>query len=149
MELILWRHAEAEDGMPDSARELTKHGRRQSAQIAAWLQERIPENCEILVSPAKRTRQTADALGLPYVITKHVGIGASAEDLLTAAGWPERNGSVLVVGHQPTLGHAAARILSGAVADWSVKKGALWWFSSRTRHGGETVLKAVVTPEIV
>src|SRR5450756_2784577 len=62
MDLILWRHAEAEDGMPDSARELTKRGRKQAVQIGAWLKERLPADCAILVSPSMRTQQTADAL---------------------------------------------------------------------------------------
>ncbi|HEX7466215.1 MAG TPA: histidine phosphatase family protein, partial [Usitatibacter sp.] len=39
MELILWRHAEAEDagGGGDLARSLTKRGRKQAAKMAEWL----------------------------------------------------------------------------------------------------------------
>jgi phosphohistidine phosphatase len=37
MELILWRHAEAEDGIPDMARELTSKGKKQAKHMAAWL----------------------------------------------------------------------------------------------------------------
>ena len=149
MDLILWRHAEAEDGMPDSARELTKRGRKQAAQIAAWLKERIPPDCTILVSPSKRTQQTADALGLPYETTKKVGTGAAPDEILAVAGWPGHEGTVLVVGHQPTLGGVAALILCGEEAGWTVKKGAAWWFSCRARHGGDIVLRAVVCPDLV
>ena len=149
MDLILWRHAEAEDGMPDSARELSKRGRKQAAQIAAWLKTRIPADCAILVSPSRRTQQTADALGLPYETIKKVGTGAAPAEILAAAGWPERDGAVLVVGHQPTLGSAAALILCGQEADWTIKKGAVWWFSCRARHGGEVILRAVVGPDLV
>lgn len=150
MDLILWRHAEAEDGMPDSARELTKRGRKQAAQIAAWLKERLPAGCTILVSPSRRTQQTADALGLPYESTKKVGTGAAPQDILAAAGWPnhEDEGAVLVVGHQPTLGGAAALILCGEDAGWTIKKGALWWFSSHSHHGGDIVLRAVLGPDL-
>ena len=149
MDLILWRHAEAEDGMPDSARELSKRGRKQAAQIAAWLKTRMPADCGILVSPSRRTQQTADALGLPYETIKKVGTGAAPAEILAAAGWPERDGAVLVVGHQPTLGGVAALILCGQEADWTIKKGAVWWFSCRARHGGDVVLRAVVGPDLI
>jgi len=146
MDLILWRHAEAENGMPDSARELTKHGRKQAAQIAAWLKERMPAHCGILVSPSRRTQQTADALDLPYELTKKVGTGATPHEVLSAAGWPGHEGAVLVVGHQPTLGGVAALILCGEDAGWTVKKGALWWFSCHARS--EVVLRAVLSPDL-
>jgi len=149
MDLILWRHAEAEDGMPDSARELTKRGRKQAAQVAAWLRGRLASDCRILVSPAKRTLQTADALGLPYETTKKVGTGATPADVLSTAGWPGAAGMMLVVGHQPTLGGVAAQILCGEVADWTIRKGAAWWFCCRERHGGEVLLRAMIGPDLV
>jgi len=149
VDLILWRHAEAEDGINDSARELTKRGHKQAAQVARWLKERLPGSCEILVGPSRRTQQTADALGLPYHATKKIGVGASAAEVLAAAGWPEREGAVIVVGHQPTLGQVAASILSGQEADWPVKKGSVWWFSIRPQHGGEIVLRAVIAPDLL
>ena len=40
MELILWRHAEAEDGSPDAARKLTAKGEKQAQKLARWLKER-------------------------------------------------------------------------------------------------------------
>ena len=39
-DLLLWRHADAEDGMPDSGRALTKKGLRQAKQVAQWLKPR-------------------------------------------------------------------------------------------------------------
>jgi phosphohistidine phosphatase len=57
---------------------------------------------------------------------------------------------VLLVGHQPTLGHLASLLLAGAEADWSIKKGAIWWFSKRSREGrDQTVLRAVINPEML
>ncbi len=54
--------------------------------------------------------------------------------------------AVLVVGHQPALGRLAALLLAGQEADWSIKKGALWWFSNRIRQGEtQTVLRAVIS----
>src|SRR5438034_8894637 len=114
MDLILWRHAEAEAGSPDSARKLTEHGREQARRIAAWLKLRLPGNCEILVSPAARAQQTASALGVAFVTAPAVGADAAAEDVIAAVDWPARSGAILIVGHQPTLGRVAAILLSGA-----------------------------------
>jgi phosphohistidine phosphatase len=145
MDLILWRHAEAEDGSPDSARKLTKHGRDQAGSIAAWLKPRLPKRCEILVSPAARAQETASALGVRFETTVAVGTNAAAADLIAAIGWPTRSKAVLVVGHQPTLGRVAATLLADAEADWHVAKGAVWWL----RHvDGETRLFAVMHPKL-
>lgn len=148
MELILWRHAEAEDGTPDSGRRLTPKGRRQAAAVAKWLRKRLPKDVRVIASPAKRCQQTAQALADDFEEVAAVGVGASAVELLEAAGWPRAGGAVVVVGHQPTLGRVAALLLSGKEADWNMKKGALWWFSIRSRQGeGEVALRAVLSPE--
>lgn len=146
MDLILWRHAEAEDGSPDSARKLTKHGRDQAQRIAAWLKPRLPKRCDVLVSPAARAQETASALAVRFETSVKVGTSATAAEIITATGWPTRSKAVLLVGHQPTLGRVAAALLSGAEADWHFAKGALWWL----RHvDGETKLLAVVHPKFV
>lgn len=150
VELLLWRHADAEDGMPDAGRALTKKGLKQAKQVAAWLEPRLPSACFILASPAKRAQQTAAALELPYTTEPRIGVQADIADLIAASSWPKRAGAVVLVGHQPTLGRLAAWLLSGEPADWTIGKGALWWFSGRTRHGGtQTVLKAVVSPDLL
>ena len=57
---------------------------------------------------------------------------------------------VLVVGHQPTLGLAAAYLLSGQPQEWAIRKGAAWWLRAREREGElQVVLHAVVAPELV
>jgi phosphohistidine phosphatase len=150
MDLVLWRHAEAEDGIHDSARALTKRGRKQAAQMAKWLSERLPGDAAILVSPARRTLQTAEALDRAHEVSERVGTGASAADMLAAAGWPERGGTLVVVGHQPTLGNVAALLLSGETSDWSIKKGALWWITGRLREGRvQVTLRAAMAPELL
>ena len=153
MDLILWRHAEAEDAtakLPDAKRRLTERGERQARQMARWLHQHLPKKLRILVSPAERTQMTAHALGMPFEIERRIGIGADAADLLAAADWPDHGGAVLIVGHQPTLGRVAALLLAGAEADWTVKKGGLWWFSNRTREGEtQTVLRAVINTEML
>ena len=150
MDLILWRHAEAEDGMPDAKRRLTDKGQKQAQQMAAWLRAHLPKNTRILASPTTRTQQTVQALELPFETLTDVGISASAVSILAAAGWPDASNAVLVVGHQPTLGQLAAFLLCGEEQYWSVKKGALWWISNRVRQGeGQSVLRCALVPELL
>jgi phosphohistidine phosphatase len=150
MELILWRHAEAEVGgpdLPDAKRRLTERGDKQARDVARWLRAHLPKRCRILVSPAERTQETAHRLHLPYEIEPKVGVGETASTLLTAAGWPRGDDTVLVIGHQPTLGEVAAKLLGCTGDGLAVKKGGLWWFARRERGGeAETVLKAVINP---
>ena len=151
MELILWRHADAEVGdgkLPDGKRRLTARGEKQAKKVAQWLRQNLPRKRKILVSPAERTQQTAHALELPYEIEPKLGIGASVKDVLSVVGWPDQGGAVLIVGHQPILGRVAALLLGGEEADWPVKKGGVWWFASRERDGAtQTVLRAVFNPD--
>ena len=151
MDLILWRHAEAVDGVPDAARSLTQRGLKQAAKVAAWLNERLPEDAEILVSPAKRAQQTAEALGRAFKTCEELDVGESAIRLLSSVHWPDGvKRCVLVVGHQPTLGEVAALLLGGDEAQWSVKKGAVWWLSSRVRADEtQVVLRAAITPDLL
>lgn len=148
MELILWRHAEAEDGVPDLARELTDKGRKQAARMADWLNPRLPQDIRILVSPAARALQTAQALGRGYKEVEALAPGASADEVLTTAGWPDAAYPVLIVGHQPTLGQVAMQLLAGHAGDLTLKKGGIWWFQSRERAGQwQVVLRAVAAPD--
>ena len=150
MDLILWRHAEAEPGEPDLGRRLTSKGLKQAERMAAWLESRLPDTTRILVSPADRTQQTALALGRKFRTVDEIGPGASATAVLAAAGWPDGRETVLVVGHQPTLGEVAALLLSGEAASWSIKKGAVWWLTNRTRNGDSAVvLKLAIGPDLV
>lgn len=150
MELILWRHAEAEDGGPDLERKLTAKGRKQAARVAKWLLARLPSRFTVFASPARRAHETAAALGVSFKTVEKLAPGASVEDILAAADWPAHKKPVLVVGHQPDLGLAAAFLVSGARAGWSIKKGGLWWLENRARDGeSRIVVRAVIAPDLV
>jgi phosphohistidine phosphatase len=150
MDLILWRHAEAEDGSPDLARELTPKGRKQAARVAGWLQQRLPANYAVLASPAARAQQTADALGVRYRTERALAPGAPVAKLLEAAQWPDGKGVVILVGHQPDLGRLAAHLVAGTRQGWSLKKGGLWWLSNRVRdEEDQVVVRAVVSPDLL
>ena len=149
MELILWRHAEAEDGVPDAERKLTNKGLRQANSMANWLKEKLPENSRVIVSPTKRTQQTAMALGYDFETSREIAPGASADMILAAVGWPDED-CVVVVGHQPTLGEVAALLLFDYPGELSVKKGAIWWFScKKTQRTKKIVLRTAISPDML
>jgi phosphohistidine phosphatase len=150
MELILWRHAEAEDGIHDSERKLTPKGIKQAARMAKWLRARVPADALVLVSPAKRTQQTARALQFDFKTVKEIGITAAPEDVLLAAGWPKHEGTVIVIGHQPTVGETASLLLTGTASLWSVKKGAILWITCRSDVApARTHLRVAISPDLI
>jgi len=150
VDLILWRHAEAESGEPDMERRLTAKGIKQASRMATWLERHLPDSCRILVSPARRTQQTASALGRKFRTVADLAPGTSVAAVLAAANWPDAREPVLIVGHQPTLGEVASLLLAGAEAGWSIRKGGVWWLSDRDRDGSASVvLRVAIGPEFV
>jgi phosphohistidine phosphatase len=151
MDLILWRHAEAfeaEGAQDDLERALTPKGERQAQRVAAWLGRQLPASAKVMVSPARRTQQTADALDRKFKTVAALAPGEGVEALLSAVRWPDAREPVLVVGHQPTLGLAAAYLVTGQAQAWSVRKGGVWWLRGRERDGQvQVVLHAVVSPD--
>ena len=126
MDLILWRHADAEYGGDDLARRLTPKGREQAAAMAKWLHAHLPKDYTLVASPAVRAQETAQALGPKIVSDITLAPGASVTDIAKAA--ERHKGLVIIVGHQPDLGQAAAK-LAGASGEWQIEKGAIVWFA--------------------
>ena len=150
MDLILWRHADAESGEPDLRRRLTSKGIKQADRMASWLDGRLPDGCRILVSPAERAQQTAMPLKRKFRVADELAPGANVDAVLALAGWPDAREAALIVGHQPTLGEVAATLLAGEALPWSIRKGGVWWLSNRAREGSEVVvLKVVISPDFV
>ena len=141
MDLILWRHAEAEDarGGDDLGRALTERGRGQAERMAAWLAPRLPVGARILASPARRCQETVAALGRAAATVDAIAPGASGEAVLAAAGWPGEAGAVVVVGHQPTLGLAATLVLGAGDSRRSLRKGAVCWLRGGPGEGGARI----------
>lgn len=149
MDLILWRHADAADGSPDPERPLTDKGRKQAKRMAQWLARHLPDDTVVLASPAVRAQQTAQALKRAFITRDALAPGADCAAVLKAVGPPKAGGTVLVVGHQPTLGRVASLLLIGAEGDLSIKKGAVWWLTVRRDKKAPGVLRAVMTPELL
>ena len=146
MDLILWRHADAEEVIPDDARRLTARGREQARKMADWLAERLPSGYRVITSPAQRARETAAALTCHAVVEQAVSTLATPQGVLEAAGWPDGAGVVIVVGHQPTLGAAAALALTGEAIAWDMSKGAIWWLA---RRDSGVRVDAMLVPEML
>lgn len=148
MNLILWRHAQAEDltgGQLDADRQLTAKGRKQAETMATWLNSVLPSDCKILVSPSQRTIQTAQALGRSFTLVEEVGTQSSVAEILKVCHWPHGRESVLIVGHQPQLGQVVTELIP-AIFHCAIRKGNVWWIGQKP---GEklAVLNAVMSPE--
>lgn len=136
--------------MPDHDRPLTAKGERQAAKMARWLNHHLPDGARVLVSPSLRAVQTAQGLERRKRVMQALGPDETVDALLHAARWPDAKDPVVVVGHQPTLGLAAAYLLAGVSQPWPVRKGALWWIKRRERDGQvEVLLHASLTAEHV
>lgn len=156
MDLILWRHAEAEprrEGQSDLERALTAKGERQACRMAAWLNHHLADSTRVLVSPARRCQQTAEKLGRKFRTLAGLGAESGIDDVLRLAHWPQSNEPVLVIGHQPVLGGVCAQLISGQEQAWHIKKAAVWWLRQR-RHEVEregavpgVFLQAVQAPD--
>lgn len=150
MELILWRHAQAAAGEPDAARPLTERGRRQAERMARFLAPRLPADLRVIVSPARRAQETARALGRSFETVERIAPGCGIEETLDAAGWPESERTVLLVGHQPTLGEVAAKLVEGPGPGWNLGTGAVCWLRGNRRMDmREATLLLSIEPEIL
>jgi phosphohistidine phosphatase len=153
MDLIFWRHAEAFDpldGQEDLTRTLTPKGEKQAQRMGQWLDRQLPDGVRVMSSPATRCEQTVKSLGRKVKYKSELLPDGNLEDLLVTAGWPESKMTVLIVGHQPVLGHAIAYLLGVPQGDFAIRKGAVWWLRSRVREGTtQTVVVSVQTPELL
>ncbi|SFN82243.1 phosphohistidine phosphatase, SixA [Formivibrio citricus] len=153
MDLILWRHAEAEyDAPSDLKRRLTSRGHKQAEKMAQWLSARLDgKKPRLFASGALRAQETLAALSHDFVVDPRLNPGTRPERYLEVCGWPgDGEGSVIIAGHQPEIGRLAGLLLSGREQDWSVKKGAIWWFQRRERAGYvECNLRVMMTPDML
>jgi phosphohistidine phosphatase len=157
MELILWRHAEAEplkpvelsDHIGDQLRVLTPKGARQASRVGAWLDRQLPAHCRIVSSPATRCVQTAEALGRKFSTLDALDTDSNPQAILEASGWPDARLPVVIVGHQPLLGQVAALIFTGAVHDWKIRKASVMWIADKGEADPAPFVRLAVGPDLV
>lgn len=144
--LILWRHAEAEDisaAGDDAERALTKRGQKDAAKMAKWLNQYLPQDTEIFCSPARRCLETASALNselAPEVkrkiqVAEFLGVDSSVAAIAKKVINDDSSSTILMVGHQPNLGYLIAKVLGMQESACVLKKGAVWWLRQRSVQG--------------
>ena len=153
MDLILWRHAEAESASEeglDFERGLTARGERQAARMAKWLDRQLPEGAKIYCSPAQRCQQTVQHLGRKFKVRDELSPQCDHTHLLSLVQWPHSRLTVLIVGHQPALGHTMAQVLGLTQMASPIRKGSVWWVRSKNKEDIlQASLHAVMSPELL
>lgn len=119
--LLLMRHAKAEEGLgkPDHDRELAPRGRRDAKAAGRWLHEQglVPDL--VICSTAQRTRQTWEeacrgGLHTEFVeYRRSVYLGSSEQTLETVREDAGDTGTVLLVGHNPTMAQLTSLLTDG------------------------------------
>ncbi|WP_449465358.1 SixA phosphatase family protein [Stenotrophomonas humi] len=124
-ELILLRHAHAEpadNGQADIDRPLSPHGLAEAEAAGRWLHEQRLVPDRVLCSPARRTRETLEAvLGLTGYVEQRLEerIYDAAPGTLAALLDEHREVErLLVVGHNPGLEQLVALMHSGQSGDY-------------------------------
>jgi phosphohistidine phosphatase len=151
MDLVFWRHAEAEeprDGLADIDRALTERGEQQAQRVGAWLNRQVPQTTVVLCSPALRCQQTALRLGREFIVRDELASGRPAASMLEAALRTSAGRPVMLIGHQPALGDALAKLLQLQDSNCHIRKAAAWWLRTQERNRGvQAVVWAVQSPE--
>ncbi len=124
-ELILLRHAHAEpgaEGFPDIDRPLSPDGLIEAAAAGRWLAEQgwLPDR--ILCSPARRARETLDAvldaIGPVEQKLEPRMFEATAGTLADLADANRETERLLMIGHNPGFERLAALMHSGQSGDY-------------------------------
>ena len=162
MRLYIVRHAIAvpsgAPGVPDSDRPLTKEGITKMRQAAASLRnlEYVPDL--LLTSPLIRARQTAEILLEAF--GKSVGLkttpalapsGSRQELYHEIAQYAKKLNSLMLVGHQPSLGEIAGEIAWGSPEHFvELKKGGACVIEVESIQGiPKGTLISLLTPSIL
>jgi|YNPMSStandDraft_1061717.scaffolds.fasta_scaffold03488_3 phosphohistidine phosphatase len=148
IDLLLWRHAEAEAGSDDHSRPLTTAGHKQAERVGRWLKRHAPKTLTCYASPALRSQETLAHFSENFTIAEEIAPGSATSQVLRLLKWPDPDQSLLIVGHQPWLGETAAFLLVGSPLSWSFPRASLWWFRIRKYHPRPVQLRAVIHPDL-
>jgi phosphohistidine phosphatase len=109
--VVLLRHAKSDypAGVADHDRPLAPRGVREAAMAGDWLRGNVPAIDAVLCSTATRTRETLQRSGIGAPVSYERRLyGADSETMIDEiAGTGEEVGTLLVVGHEPTISETA------------------------------------------
>jgi phosphohistidine phosphatase len=117
--LVLVRHAQAADAPDDRDRPLSEHGAQRATAIGSWLERAGVLPDQVLVSPALRAAQTweraAASLGADLQPTLDERIYDNTVNTVLSAitEAPEEVSTLVVVGHNPSVGELAFALDDG------------------------------------
>lgn len=153
MNLYLVRHGDASDHTEDEKRELSATGFAQARRLGEFLREAGVCFDAAYTSPLLRARQTAETL-LALTNTAQPLAPHFAGALLNATGVEDfhhwlgqlHGGTILLVGHEPSLSERVRSLLSiSAPGAFTMKKAACACVHTRDGQRGE--LRCLLTPE--
>jgi len=132
MLLVLFRHgpagtADPARGPEDAKRPLTPRGVEKTRRAALGLARVLETEPHIFSSPLLRAKETADLLAAAYVPMLQVEVlealvpGRPLEEILGRIA-EIASGTVVLVGHEPGLGHMAALLVTGRQMTLPLKK---------------------------
>lgn len=133
MQLLVIRHAKAEDDHPDgdAARALTGPGQEKFRRAVRGLRQLVPAIDALASSPLRRARQTAGLVAEQYpgLIVEELPVlspGARAKTLLPWLKKQAHDACVAVVGHEPDLSLLVTELTAGGSSPFlTMKKGAV------------------------
>lgn len=119
MSIFIIRHAHAVDAEEDAARPLSKRGRKQVRQVAAFLKETDALQVgEIWHSPLARSVQTAELikerLSLDAKLVEVKGLEGEDDPSIIAGRLKARREPLAIVGHEPHLSGLLSLLVAGA-----------------------------------
>lgn len=131
MKIYFLRHTEAAEGTDDAARELTAKGRRDARRVGRYLQGLGVRFDRAYASPLVRARQTAERVLAELRVGRKFALEETAvlaNDASAAAfrQWLKKlpkAESILLVGHEPSIGTRVGMLAGGVAVPMS--KGAL------------------------
>lgn len=124
LEIIFLRHGEAgartDEPEKDDARPLTRDGRREMEEVAAYLPRLGIETDLIATSPLPRALQTAEIVARGYKMLNkleqwdELRPGGETQSLYRRLARQKAGSNILIVGHEPQLSGIIGEIISGS-----------------------------------
>ncbi len=157
MDLILWRHGEADNNTDDLSRKLTKKGKSDALLIANFIHDKLPQSIQFMASEALRSQQTLACLNQPFDIYSELNPEESIETVLPFL-YSKLNSPIICVGHLPWIGQACAQLLQNQLAVKqshsiiNVERAGLYWFNVQLNKQTAqiyTELQAVINPKLL